>query len=110
MKLLIYITICVIVLSACGKKDEPTIPYNITEKSNLNPFFLENKVRSLTYRGRFSSEDEGDNAESIRKWEKNPAESNIICQEEEIKDKMKENEKGFHQYLLSIDEKVRMKR
>ena len=155
MNILIYISICVIALSACDKRDEQTMPYNLTEESNVNPFFLENKVNSLTYRGRFLSEDEsiieedvkikverieqlksgviykfkispvkgvpeerlflgmflvqkdkiyklqytGDNAESIRKWEKNPTESNIICQEEEIKDKVKENEKGFHQYL-----------
>ena len=53
MNILIYISICVIALSACDKRDEQTMPYNLTEESNVNPFFLENKVNSLTYRGRF---------------------------------------------------------
>lgn len=29
-----------------------------------------------------------------------PTGSNIVCQEEEIKDKLKQEQKGYHQYLL----------
>lgn len=41
-----------------------------------------------------------DIVDSMRKWGKIPTGSNIVCQEEEIEDYMKQNKKGFHQYLL----------
>ena len=41
-----------------------------------------------------------ENIDIMRKEEKIPTGSNIVCQEEEIKDNMKQKQKGFHQYLL----------
>ena len=154
IKILLYFLFCVLFLSACGKKNQETIPSNLVEKSNLNSFFLENKL--VKFKGRFSSEDgdiiEGDvsiqiekivelksgiiyklkiqpirgvseerlllglfyiqkdkiykiepteeNIEIIRKENKIPTESNIVCQEGEIKDNLKQEQKGYHQYLL----------
>lgn len=155
-KLLIYIFICVVALSACSKKDEETVHSNLVEKSNLNSFFIENRFKLSKFKGRFSSEDEDvikkdvyikvekiaelklgviyklkiqpikdvpeerlllgtfyvqkdkiykieytkENIDIMRKQEKIPAGSNIVCQEEEIKDDMKQKPKGVHQYLL----------
>ncbi len=156
MKILLYFLFCVLFLSACGKKNQETIPSNLVEKSNLNSFFLENKFKLVKFKGRFSSED-GDiierdvsiqiekmielksgiiyklkiqpirgvseerlllglfyiqkdkiykiepteeNIEIIRKENKIPTESNIVCQEGEIKDNLKQEQKGYHQYLL----------
>lgn len=39
VKILIYTLICVLFLSACGKKTQETVPSNLSEKSNLNSFF-----------------------------------------------------------------------
>ena len=155
-KLLIYIFICVVALSACSKKDEGIVHSNLVEKSNLNSFFIENRFKLSKFKGRFSSEDEGvikkdvyievekiaelklgviyklkiqpikdvpeerlllgtfyvqkdkiykieytkENIDIMRKQEKIPTGSNIVCQEEEIKDDMKQKPKGVHQYLL----------
>lgn len=41
-----------------------------------------------------------ENIEIIRKENKIPTESNIVCQEGEIKDNLKQEQKGYHQYLL----------
>lgn len=57
MKILLYFLFCVLFLSACGKKNQETIPSNLVEKSNLNSFFLENKFKLVKFKGRFSSED-----------------------------------------------------
>lgn len=156
VKILIYTLICVLFLSACGKKTQVTIPSNLVEKSNLNSFFLDNEFKLVKFKGRFSSEDEDmierdvsiqiekivelksgmicrlkiqpirgvpeerlllgvfyiqknkiykiepteENIEIIRKGEKIPTGSNIVCQEEEIKDKLKQEQKGYHQFLL----------
>ena len=41
-----------------------------------------------------------ENIEIIRKENKIPTESNIVCQEGEIKDNLKQEQKGYHQCLL----------
>ena len=45
-----------------------------------------------------------ENIEIIRKENKIPTESNIVCQEGEIKDNLKQEQKGYHQYLLVKDD------
>ena len=49
IKILLYFLFCVLFLSACGKKNQETIPSNLVEKSNLNSFFLENKFKLVNY-------------------------------------------------------------
>lgn len=45
-KITIIFFVCVVVLSACGKKDEQMISSNLFEKSELNSFFIENEFDS----------------------------------------------------------------
>lgn len=57
-KITIIFFVCVVVLSACGKKDEQMISSNLFEKSELNSFFIENEFDSQKFKGRFSSSSE----------------------------------------------------